>query len=406
MEKRLPILLGSSGFDEAVTETTAFLHFWIDQVLTSEGGEAAAEPAFKQMDFDYILRMETRIMEAYYKAGLGVEKPANIPQQENMVFIPGGYFLMGNKAAGPKDEDFPMHIVYVSPFLIDKHEVSNPEYRKFVDEMKQKSRSDVEHPESLSGDKQPVVGVDWFDAYAYAKWIGKRLPTEAEWERAARGTDGRMYPWGGDKAPDSCIVNCDAGRRFTAQQMDKQNPPKAPPQESDMGCSCVKDKDLPPPPPTVLPETTWDVDQELPEQALQAKKSGYFEWDKTFDSPYGVMHMAGNAAEWVQDFYDPRYYGRSPVRNPQGPETGRVHVYRGGSYLSDPIQLTVYWRGFSFANQPYQRKDMGYYYAHPAIGIRCAKSIGLFEPGRNEDKKDDAIQGSKQTATNAVKKKW
>ena len=101
-EKRLPKSLGEKAkyFEEPVNEITAFLHFWIDQVLVNEGGDAAE--AFKKMDFDYILRMETQIMEAYYKAGLGVEKPANVPQQENMVFIPGGYFLMGNKTAGPK----------------------------------------------------------------------------------------------------------------------------------------------------------------------------------------------------------------------------------------------------------------------------------------------------------------
>ena len=204
------------------------------------------------------------------------------------------------------------------------------------------------------------------------------------------------------KIPGSCIVNCDAGRRFAAQEMDKQNPPKAPPQ-SNYGCSCVKEKDLPPPPPTVLPETTWDVDQDLPEQAWQAKKSGYFEWEKTFNSPYGVMHMAGNAAEWVYDFYDPHYYGHSPVQNPQGPETGKVHVFRGGSYLSDPTQLTVYWRGFSFVN-PSQGREMGYAYNHPVIGIRCAKSIALVEPPGNEENKNETISDTRQPATNPVKK--
>jgi len=418
MTARLPILLDENRlpkpldekkkfFEEPVNEITAFLHFWIDQVLVNEGGDAAE--AFKKMDFDYILRMEDQIMDAYGKAGLGAEKPANAPQEENMVFVPGGYFLMGRKGAGPKDDDFPMQIVYVSPFLIDKYEVSNAAYRKFVEEMKKNPRSDVEHPDSsplkqhdasgwkeqsLAGAKQPVVGVDWFDAYAYAKWLGKRLPTEAEWERAARGADGRIYPWGSDKDPGSCIVNCEAGRRFAAQEMDKQNPPKAPPAQSDFGCSCVKEMDLPPPQATVLQETTWDVDKDLPDQALQAKKSGNFEWDKALGSPYGVMNMAGNAAEWVCDFYDPHYYGRSPVENPQGPETGKSHVFRGGSYLSDPSQLAVCWRGFSLSSQPRQSRETGYTYSHPAVGIRCAKSIALVAQHMDGDKKTEASVNS------------
>jgi len=104
------------------------------------------------------------------------------------------------------------------------------------------------------------------------------------------------------------------------------------------------------------------------------------------------MHMAGNAAEWVYDFYDPHYYGRSPVLNPQGPDTGKVHVFRGGSYLSDPAQLAVYWRGFSLGNQPNQKKEAGYAYSRPAIGIRCAKSIALVEPPRTKTRRVKQFQ--------------
>jgi formylglycine-generating enzyme required for sulfatase activity len=414
VEKRLPIVIQSKEFDEAVIETTAFLHFWIDQVMASEG---QAEPVFKQMDFDYILRMENQIMGAYYQSGLGADKPlANLPKMENMIYIPGGYFLMGRKDARPGDSDFPMHIVYVSPFLIDKCEVSNAEYRKFAAEMKKTPRSDIEHPDSpplkqheaegwkdtsLGGDKQPIVGVDWFDAYAYAKWVGKRLPSEAEWERAARGKDGRVFPWGGDIGATNCAVNYSAGRRFLAAEMDRQNPPKNPEPRSG-GCSCVKEKDLPPPPPTVLPDKTWNVDLHLPEEAIAAKDAGLFEWDKQFVSPYGVMHMAGNAAEWVYDFYDPTYYGKSAVQNPQGPETGEVHVFRGGSYLSDATQLYTSWRGYYVPPQSVYHRPQGFGYPRPAVGFRCAKSIGLVEPPRYEDRKKEKIPESKQAATNTA----
>jgi formylglycine-generating enzyme len=397
MEKRLPGWLQTKNFDEAVHETAAFLHFWVDLVLVSERRSSAMVglDVFLQMDFDYILRMEDQIMDAYRKAGLGAGKqPAGVSVPTNMIFIPGGYFLMGNKSAAPKDNDFPMHIVYVSPFLIDKHEVSNEEYKKFADEMKRAPRSNIEHPDSpplkqheaagwkdapLSGDRQPVVGVDWFDAYAYANWVGKRLPTEAEWERAARGSDDRKFPWAGDKDPGQCSVNCPAGRACIAREMDTQNPPKAPTRKSDFGCSCVKAADEPPPPPTVLPEVTWDVDKTLPQQAQDAVDSKNFEWDKDFNSPYGVVDMAGNAAEWVFDVYDAQYYRVSPIQNPKGPDSGDSRVFRGGSYLSDSAQLTTYWRGFCAP----AKRDAGY--LRPAVGFRCAKSLDLVDTMKPEE---------------------
>ena len=161
--------------------------------------------------------------------------------------------------------------------------------------------------------------------------------------------------------------------------MDRQNPPKNPEPKSG-GCSCVKEKDLPPPPPTSLPITTWHVDQHLPEEAITAKNAGFFEWDKQFVSPYGVMHIAGNAAEWVHDFYDPKYYGKSPVQNPQGPETGEAHVFRGGCYLSDTPQLFTSSRGYYLAPKARERRDQGFIYARPTTGFRCARSLDLMNP--------------------------
>lgn len=396
MQDIVPKMIEEKRFDEATTETTAFLQFWIDQVIRSEG--PAAE-VIKEMDFDYILRMENKIMDDYHKAGLGAERPADVSTARDMVYMPGGYFLMGRREAGPKDNDFPMHIVFISPFLMDKYEVSNEDYRKFVDHVKKSGDSSMEHPDapplkkheaegwkkpSLSRDKQPVVGVDWFDAYAYAEWVKKRLPSEAEWEKASRGMDGAEYPWG-DKEPGTCAVNCVKGRKFLAAQMDKQKPPEpSPEQKPRFGCGCVKEKEPEPPPPTVLPTETWDVDSSLPREALKAIEDEFFEWDKEYTSPYGLLHMSGNAAEWVNDLYNDKYYEKSPIRDPQGSEKGEFHVFRGGSYLSDKNEeLTTYWRSYP------RNKEMRAGCTsdgRPVIGFRCARSLDIVAPIPEEDK--------------------
>ena len=130
----------------------------------------------------------------------------------NMVYVPGGFFLMGRDGSGLGQNDFPMHVVYVDPFLVDRYEVRNADYNRFVSSVRRSGDTKYAHPSAppvkdyasegskntlFSGANQPVVGIDWFDAYAYAKYARKRLLTEAEWEKAARGMYGRTYPWGG-----------------------------------------------------------------------------------------------------------------------------------------------------------------------------------------------------------------
>ncbi len=413
MQDRLPTLLDEQNFDEAAFEVTAFLQFWIAQVVRTEG---PAHEVLSKMDFHFILRMMERTMEAYRRAERGADIPADAPKRDEMVYIPGGYFLMGERGADPKRDTFPMRLVYVSPFLIDKYQVTNEEYRKFVDHVKATGESWFQHPDApplkkhdargwahshLSRDRQPVIGVDWFDAFAYARWaLGrqdfergrmKRLPTEAEWEKAARGMDARTYPWG-EENPDRVMVNWPEFRRIVGQEMDRQNPPRHPEPPKRFGCGgCVKKADLPPPPPTVIPNETWDVDQLLPNRALQAKAKELFEppWKERDVSPYGVYHMSGNAAEWVYDYYDPEYYWTSPIKDPQGPEKTedrkkrQVRVYRGGSYLDARQNLSVFRRGnprnaaLQAGCRPGRRRgEIG----APFIGFRCAMSIELVQP--------------------------
>ena len=217
-----------------------------------------------------------------------------------MVYIPEGYFQMGSSSGERKDEQ-PMHFVTTSAYFIDKYEVSNAEYSRFVQATK--------HPQPLFWQDErfnhpdhPVVGVNWYDAIAYAQWKGRRLPTEAEWEKAARGNDGRLYPWGKkwDKGFHLFFVNVFG--------MDDKYAHTAP---------------------------------------VDYYQSGA--------SPFGVFNMAGNVWEWCMDWYAPDFYRNSPEINPMGPEKSGMKVLRGGSWVNsiDSVQVILRAR-----NSPHARNKM------------------------------------------------
>lgn len=201
-----------------------------------------------------------------------------------MVLIPHGPFTMGlSQARGGSPAEEPERTVQLPSFYIDKYEVSNQKYSRFVNQAAgQRPRPTgnevLKHPE------HPVCGVTWDAARGYAQWTGRQLPTEAMWEKAARGPEGFLYSTGNTRPSGDVVIH---GRGA-------------------MGATVPADKN------------TGDV------------------------SGYGVYHMGGNVAEWVSDWYEREYYKTAPNENPTGPETGMSKVLRGGSYItsSDNLRLT------------------------------------------------------------------
>ncbi|MGB0894774.1 MAG: formylglycine-generating enzyme family protein [Parashewanella sp.] len=240
-------------------------------------------------------------------------------QYDSMVSVPAGKFIMGCLPSNDDIcyylEDETEHTVYLDAYQIDKYEVTYNRYQKCIDANKctavsmggamNYGRKGVEH--------FPVNGVTWYQADTFCKFEGKRLPTEAEWEKAARGTDGRKFPWGNIKPScDLTVMDSEYG--------------------GNLGCG------------------TGNV------MNVGSKPKGV--------SPYGAFDMAGNVWEWTADWYEEKFYKRSPKRNPTGPKTGIYKVSRGSDFFSRA--------GYELRTTsrfPYYPGNIS-----PAIGFRCAKS--------------------------------
>jgi formylglycine-generating enzyme required for sulfatase activity len=224
-----------------------------------------------------------------------------------MVYVPKGEFVMGTNKNSANEREKPEHIVFLDNYYIYQHEVTNAQFSKFINSTGYETDAEKfgssyvlvdnnwektpgvywAEPEGagigiVDRESHPVVHVSWNDAQAYCRWAGARLPTEAEWEKAARGTDRRVYPWGNTR-PNCEKVNYS-------------------------GC---------------VGGTT-----SVGRYPLGA-------------SPYGAMDMAGNVFEWVSDWYQHDYYQLSNKQNPTGPDDGAFRIYRGGAWTSDKYNLRV-----------------------------------------------------------------
>jgi formylglycine-generating enzyme required for sulfatase activity len=252
----------------------------------------ARERLYELIESDAVL--DQRFRAGVLVGGLGDTRIS----PDNMVLVPEGEFTRGRNEG--RESAKPEQRIYLDAFMIGAYPVTNREFKRFIEAggyqkgafwtpegWQWRIEEDVSLPRSWydrkwNGANFPVVGVSWYEAAAYAAWLGKetgksyRLPTEAEWEKAARGTDGKIYPWGNKFNKNLCNSR-----------------------ESELG---------------------------------RTSPVGIFPGGK---SSFGCFDMAGNVWEWCADWYDDKYYRKSPLKNPKGPVDGSPRVLRGGSWLYD-----------------------------------------------------------------------
>jgi len=250
-------------------------------------------------------------------------------ESAGMSLIPAGDFWMGRTffflpdAIGyferDRQDDFPAHRIYLSAFYIDQYEVTNEEFARFLAAKGGTRPWHWAHGEIPKGEEKfPVYNVDWYQADAYCGWAGKRLPTEAEWEKAARGgLERNRYAWGNSLTTGSVEATPAAnGRRAAAK-----------------------------PPANVASKGPVEVGKYPP-------------------NGYGLFDMTGNVWEWTHDWYERNYYSISPLENPQGPEAGTVKVFRGAGWID--VDERNWMPSFRNYADPLERA--------PTIGFRCAAS--------------------------------
>jgi iron(II)-dependent oxidoreductase len=257
---------------------------------------------------------------------------AALPPYAEMALIPAGPFLIGSNRQVDRNSypaEFPQRSIHLDAFEIDKYEVTMVQYLRYVLAKGLEPLVDWKwggvFQETMAN--HPVMHVSWHDADAYCKWAGKRLPTEAEWEKAARGEDGRIYPWGNQMAG---LSRANFGRTGLSGP--------------------VRDR---------------------PERLLLYPPIVSVNKYENAVSPYGVFNLAGNVAEWVADWYDPTYYQHGPDRNPKGPDQATSKAFRGGGWVDSTPSVRAAQRN---GTAPTEKMNW--------LGFRCARDAAPAAPGQ------------------------
>ncbi len=241
---------------------------------------------------------------------------ANFGDGHILVYIPAGEFIMGSDNG--EGDELPVRSVYLDGYWIGKYTVTYAQFKRFINETgyvtdaeqgkgSYLTADDVRGPNPegnwnnnifKQGDDHPVISVSWYDAQKYCEWLSEKigidfaLPTETQWEKSARGTDGRTFPWGNDdvSADYANFADMMFGEKYGIDRR---------------------------------------VHYDLNDGFAETSPVGNF---PSGASPFGIMDMAGNVWEWCYNYYDPDYYSVSPDKNPLGPKAGGDRVNRGGSY--------------------------------------------------------------------------
>lgn len=316
-----------------------------------------------------------------------------IPAPEGMVHVPAGVFEMGRE--GGHDDEGPVHAVELDAFFIDRTEVTNAEFGAFVEatgyvtqaerdgfawcylkgesDFRQVPGAQWRHPqgpESSIDDimDHPVVCVSWEDAHAYAAWAGKRLPTEAQWEYAARAAGGVHLTGYGANSAGEGETDSSAGTTQATETKTHPASGEAPSVAGEEGIRTVQAN---------FWQGTWPERNHLEDRHFYTAPAGSYA-----PNALGVHDMIGNVWEWTADYYAPDFYARSPRRNPAGPETGQHRVARGGSWFCSPNYCGAYSTHYRGASPPTN--------AFNNMGFRCVLPV------------DSADEATQQTSGGAA----
>jgi len=247
------------------------------------------------------------------------------------VVIPSGKFIMGED--NNDADERPQREIYLDTFEIDRYEVTNIQYQRFVLEMGYRTPhywSGTNYPPGQAD--YPVVGVGWEDANAYCEWVGKRLPTEAEWEKACRGPDSNIYPWGDEWDDEKANIGINQANQWPYHYED--------------GWEFV-----------LTPGTS--------EQILGLRPVGSY---LDGASLYGVLDMIGNASEWIADWYNPNFYSEMPVENPVGLDPPWQHSVRGSAWYDRAGH-----ESWMLHKSRCSARNASHSYDTPRLGFRCAQ---------------------------------